>query len=229
MEAAVDEILVDLFASLDGDIRQETVSLSREAKLSIALEVFQKRGWAERTTDEGDQLHWRTTAALISEMEDAAAMLKPVHLTFRPLVAKNDSAKEYRRCVAIAIQWHSDLALWKISADLGLRSRGLMERRCSDDLRVNWVLTPKGIFVGYDDKSNIAKIFRPIYLELEKRHLMARRIGLKGCVSWWPTAEGLALGLGDVTGNGYELAERLLGVEPGSLRKTRHKQKQKTF
>jgi hypothetical protein len=90
------------------------------------------------------------------------------------------------------------------------------------------VLTPKGVFVGYDDESNIAKAFRPIYSELEKKHLMARRIGVKGRVSWWPTAEGLALGLGDATGGGYELAERLLGVASGSLRKTRHKQKQKT-
>ena len=100
-----------------------------------------------------------------------------------------------------------------------MRSRGLMERRCSDDLQASWVLTPKGVFVGYDDESDIGKAFLPICSELEKRHLMARRIGAKGHVSWWPTAEGLALGLGDTTGDGYGLAERLLRAEPGSLRK----------
>ena len=78
-----------------------------------------------------------------------------------------------------------------------------MERRCSDDLQTSWVLTPKGVFVGYDDESDIGKAFLPIYSELEKRHLMARRIGVKGHVNWWPTAEGLALGLGDTTGDGY--------------------------
>ena len=225
MKAAVDEILIDLFSKLDRDIQQESVSLSREEKLEIALRVFQQRGWAEQITDDGDQVQWRTTAALAREMEQAAAMLKPIRLTFRPLVAKNDTAREYRRCIRTAIRWYSDLTLWRISAEFGLRSRGLMERRCSDDLQVSWVLTPKGVFVGYDDESDIGKAFLPIYSELEKKHLMARRIGAKGHVSWWPTAEGLALGLGDATGNAYELAERLLGVEPGSLRKSRHKQK----
>ena len=83
MKAAVDEILIDLFSKLDRNIEQEFVSLSREEKLEIALRVFQQRGWAEQITDDGDQVQWRTTAALASEMEQAAAMLKPIRLTFR--------------------------------------------------------------------------------------------------------------------------------------------------
>lgn len=223
MNSIIAEILVDLFCSFDQEISPKFANLSREEKLKIALEKFAQLGWAKQVTNETNHVHWQSTTKLAREMKMAGRRFTEFPSQSR-LTTTNESAEEYAKCMATVIRHHRNLTFMMVALTFKLKSRGIMYRACSENWEVEWVPTPKGLFVGIDDHVILATGLEPTCCMFERKGLMARRIDSNAGISWWPTAEGLAQGLGNPTGDGYELAEKLLGLDPGSLKQECFKQ-----